>query len=836
MASLHPSGTREPDAGRIGSIDVKTRLPLFRRYPLGMRFGLFVVLPLLLVGGWWVADLRRSLPAEGTTRLVAGTRAPVALTRDAQGAVHIAAANDDDAYYAMGYAHAQDRLWQMEVQRRMASGRLSEIFGRQSVDADVWFRTLGLYESARTAWPHLSRQAQASLRAYTRGVNAVIARSETRPVEFAVLRVEPQPWTELDSLAWTKVFALNLGGNFRREIDRHLAGRVLSPEQLKVFFPGYPAGAPTTISPAIDPRALQAWADTQDRLQDDLRFAQRGTGSNAWAVSGRWTANGGALLANDPHLGLQMPSLWYAVGIDTPTLKVSGMSLVGLPVVVFGRNQHIAWGGTNMMADTQDLFVERADVGGKRYLDGTQWRAFEVRDEVIHVRADFPDRLRRPYAPIRLKVRQTRHGPVVSDRLRYFDAPVALRWTGLDSDDTSYESFYRLGYARDWDEFRQALQYHVAPAMNMLYADRAGNIGYVGVGRLPLRRQGEGTVPVAGWDGQHEWIGHVPPAEWPQVFNPPSGYLVSANHRVVGPEYPYFISHEWAPPARARRIEQLLRQRIDAGRKLGVEDMKRIQGDTLDLEAAAMMEILRTRLPRTGRASQAANYLATWRGDMAAESQAAAIFHAWMRHFRRRVFDSRLQSGWKGADMDRLLENLGANVTLSDLGRLLQEDNPWCARGSAAAPDSCAALLAASLDDALRELHKLRGDWSMRSWHWDTIQQTHYAHTPLSRFKPLDRLFDRRIGNGGSSDSINVASSHFVEGKGYVQQFGPGFRQVIMLGPDGIGHEYMNSTGQSGNIVSPHYADMVEPFRNLEYVRLATPARTRPARPQEAQR
>ena len=789
-----------------------------------MRFALFVVAPLLLGAWWYASDLRRSLPPEGKVTLATGARAPVTLTRDEHGAVHITASNDDDAFYAVGYAQAQDRLWQLEVQRRMASGRLSEVFGKESIDADVWFRTLGLYESARSAWPRLSRPAQASLTAYTRGVNAAIAQSTTLPLEFGLFGIKPQPWTEVDSLAWAKVFALNLSGNFRREIDRYLAERVLSPQELAVFFPSYPTDAPITASSAPDSRALEAWADTQDRLHEHLRFAQPGTGSNAWVVSGRWTTNGNAMLANDPHLGLQVPSLWYAVTVDAPTLKVAGMSLVGLPVVGFGHNDAIAWGSTNLMADTQDLFVERADASGTHYLADGQWRAFEVREEVIHVRADFPERLRRPYAPVTLKVRRTRHGPIVSDGFRVFDAPVALRWTGLDADDTSYEAFFRLGYARDWNEFKQAMAHLVAPAMNLLYADRAGNIGYLGAGRLPIRQQGEGTVPVPGWDGLHEWSGQVPPAHWPQAYNPPSGYLVSANNRVGGPDYPYFISHNWASPARARRIEQLLRQRIDAGHKLTPDDMKRIQGDTLDLDAAALMDVLRTRLPRTGHASQAAMYLASWHGDMAADSQAAGIFNSWMRHFRKRLFGDRLRGSWENPEANRFLDNLGDNVTLAELALLLEhDDNPWCRRGTAA-PDACAVLLAASQTDALDELHKLQGDWNMRSWRWGDLQQAQYTHMPLSRIKPLSRLFERRVGNGGSSNSINVATSRFIEGEGYVQTFGAGFRQVIELGPAGIGHEYMNSTGQSGNLLSPHYDDMVESFRNLEYVRLGAPA------------
>lgn len=812
---------------------------LWRRHPLAIRLVLFFLLPLLLIGGWLWVHLLRSLPETGTTRLTQGVSAPVTLIRDAHGTVLIKAANDRDAYYAIGYAQAQDRLWQLQLQRWMVRGRLSEVFGKNSIDSDVWFRTLGLHESARNAWPALSPPAQASLTAYTAGVNAAIAQTRTLPLEFQLFGVQPEAWTPVDSLAWTKMFALNLGGNFRREIDHYLARSALTPTQAAFFFPGYPLNAADAPPVGAAMPALAGLADWQDRLQRDSQFAHFDTGSNAWAVQGRLTSSGGALLSNDPHLGLQIPSSWYAIAVDSPTLKTSGMSLVGLPVVVFGRNERIAWGGTNMMADTQDLYLERADAEGKQYESDGTWKPFETRSESIRVRADFPERLHRPYVPIALKVRRSEHGPIVSDYFGLFDAPVALRWTGLDTADTSYEAFFRLGYAQDWNQFKQALGHHVAPAMNMLYADRAGNIGQLGAGRIPIRKKGSGTLPVPGWDTGYGWSGYIPPAQWPETYNPPSGYLVNANNRIVGEEYPYFISHDWASPARARRIEQLLREHIDSGHKLSADDMKRIQADTLDLDAARLMGVLRKRLPDGRHAAQAAQYLSRWDGDMRADSQAAAIFHSWMRHLRQRLFQERLRGTWEAPQAGRFLDQLGAGVGTAQLTNLLEGDGGgWCDQTRDTAKDSCSQLLAASQADALEELYKLRGDWSMRSWQWGKIQRTLYAHAPLSSMKPLNKVFERRIGNGGSADTVNVAVSRFVEGEGYLQDFGPGFRQVIELGPAGIAHSYMSSTGQSGNVLSPYYDDMIKPFRNVGYVRFGDSAgaadRQRTPSPREA--
>jgi penicillin G amidase len=794
-----------------------------RRFPLTTRLLALVVLPALVAAWWLHASLKASLPGDGVVQLVHGVSSPTTIERDANGVPHVLAGSDADAYFAIGYAHAQDRLWQLELQKRMASGRMSEAFGKKSIEADVWFRTLGLYEAARTAWPALSPEAQASLTAYAAGINAWIDEKHALPVEFRVLGVEPEHWTELDSLAWVKVFALDLGGNFRREIEHYIAAQSLTRTQLAAFFPGYPVDAPTetVASSARETDRLLALARFQQRLEREHALGGRNVGSNAWVVSGRHAKDGAALLANDPHLGLQMPSLWYAISVDAPTFKVSGMSLVGLPVAVLGRNAHIAWGGTNMMADTQDLYFERADPTGENHQVDGRWQPFQVRTETIEVRADFPEQLRKQFAPVALKVRSTRHGPVISDYYGVFDQPVALRWTALDAGDTSYEAFFRLNHARDWESFQAALSLHVAPAMNILYSDRHGNIGYVGAGRIPIRKRGEGTLPVPGWDDAHGWNGEVPPAQWPQSYNPASGYIVSANDAVANPAHPHFISHDWASPARARRIAGLLQARIDAGERLTIEDMQRIQGDTTDLEVVALLAELKTRLPEEGHAAQAAILLKGWDGDMRGDSQAAAIFTVWMRHFRRQVFGDELLGSWENAQAAKMLRSLQGDVSLDYLRALLRRDEAgWCDDRETVEQEGCDEVLADSQESALWELYKLRGDWSMASWRWDQVQRTSYSHTPFGSSKSLARLFDRRIGNGGSSNAINVAGSSFSGADGYLQTFGAGFRQIIALHGDRAEHRYMNSTGQSGNVMSPHYDDMVAPFRDVRYVEL----------------
>lgn len=791
-----------------------------RSFPLATRFVALIVLPVLAGAFWLRSSLHDSLPVASSLLLTKGLSAPVRIDRDEHGVPHITASSDTDAYFAVGYAHAQDRLWQLELQRRIAYGRMSEIFGRASIDSDVWFRTIGLYEAAKSALSALSEPARESLRAYAAGVNAAIAQTRSLPAEFRLLGVAPQPWTELDSLVWMKMFALDLGGNFRREISRYVASQALTPQQLDVFFPGYPADAPTTIV-AGDIAGLTRLAQHQDTLERDLRIGGRYVGSNAWAVSGRHTADGAAMIANDPHLGLQIPSLWYTISVDAPGFKASGMSLVGIPMVVFGHNAHIAWGGTNMMADTQDLYFERPDADGLRYLDGAQWRDFATRTEKIDVYADFPAPLRQKYKPVTVQVRSTRHGPVISDEFGVFDQPVTLRWTALDPDDTSYEAIYRLNFAQDWDGFKAAMASYVAPAMNLVYADRRGNIGYLGVGRLPIRAKGNGTMPSPGWNDDYVWSGYVPPDKWPQQYNPGSGYVVSANNKVVDDDYPYFISYDWAPPTRARRIREMLEARIAEGKPLVVDDMQRMQADTVDLQAKPLLAELLKYEPPNSTQARALALLKEWDGDMRADSPAATIFHTWTLYLRKELFEDELIGYFNRQAPSQHLQALDRQVDMAQLRDVLAaNDSPWCDEVTTPERETCRDVLEHSLRRTLWRLYKLKGDGSMQSWRWDAVQRTSYAHLAFSQNKLLAKVFDRRVGNGGSENTVNVAAGSFSGADGYLQNFGAGFRQIMSLGSDVVTHHYMNSTGQSGNVASDHYDDMVEPFNKVAYFAL----------------
>ncbi|MDQ1919130.1 penicillin acylase family protein [Massilia pseudoviolaceinigra] len=793
---------------------------MFRSYPLSARFLVFIVLP---VAALLVAVFLYFRPSQAQAVgqvLVRGVRAPVTLARDDHDVLYIKADNERDVYFAMGYAHAQDRLWQLEMQRRMAQGRLSELFGQKTIKQDIWFRTLDLQGAAASALPALGAPARDSLEAYAAGVNAWIDSGTPLPPEFVLMELKPAHWRPVDSLAVIKLLALSLGGNLRQETERFVAGQVLDPAQLRSLNTGYPDDAPVTVQGLQQSKAagqvLAGLGLLQAQVEDLLQLGGRFVGSNAWVVSARLSANGKAILANDPHLSLQLPSMWYAVRQDGGALRASGMSLVGLPAVVFGKNERIAWGGTNMMADVQDLYLEQVDSADPtRYRVGEGWGKISSRIEQIQVKAEFPSSLRAPLEPVSIKIRATAHGPLISDAVGSFEQPVALRWTALDSGDTTYEALFRLSYATDWTGFRQALAFQSSPVLNMLFIDRANNIGYQGAGHIPVRAEGNGTLPVPGWTGTYRWKSYIPYEAMPQSFNPKRGFIVSANNRVSGPEYPYFISSDWAPPARARRIEQMIEQGSKGAARLSMATMQDMQLDLLNLEAQQILPLLTALPPANERQRRALQYLAHWDGQMTRESRAASIYTAWIGHLRVRLFARGLQGYWNKAQHHPHLVSLAQNAPLSAvIDALTLTTIDWCDRAHNGG--SCNGALGASLDDGLNELEKLRGA-NMDDWQWGGMHTIHFRHIPFSDVNLLETVFARKMASGGAQATVNTANANFQGSLGYVQNFGAAFRQVIQFEPGQ--HLFINSTGQSGHPLSIHYDDMMRLYGEGRYVR-----------------
>ena len=789
-------------------------------HPLAIRVVGVVILPIVAATALSFVYLRRSLPETNRQEIVTRVSTRVDLVRDQNGVAIIEARRDRDAFFAIGFAHAQDRLWQMEIQRRTAAGRLAEVLGEESVRQDAWMRTLGLYDVAQSSWDGLSDEARAALTAYADGVNAWLEQATVLPPEFMALGVRPEPWREVDSLAWSKVFALGLANNMWKEAANLVACDYLTADQLADLMSGDQGPPPCSAPPGegTDGAKLASLLVVQRNLQEQLKIGGPHVGSNAWVVSGALMQGGGATVANDTHLAIQLPSLWYAARLKGDRLDVAGMTLVGLPVVIFGRNRDVAWGGAVLPADVQDLYLEQTHPQDPtRYRHGDQWLPFTTRFETIRVKAAFPASLRPPEPPKVLRVRSTVDGPLISDAITGFDQPVALRWTALEPGDQSFESFFRAGYATDWQTFQEAFRSYVAPALTLVYADRQNNIASLGIGRVPIRAKGNGRLPMPGWTTEYRWTGSIPFDQMPKQLNPPAGFIVSANQRSVGQEYPYFLSSDWAEPNRANRIAELLTAKSGKRQLLSVDDMARMQEDTVDVSVRALLAHLRQHVtPTRPEQQEPLRVLGEWNGDMAKDSQAASIFFVWMRHLRDRLFGDVLREYWNRSTHSTALNNLVEGASHDQiLTALTTHQATWCRQRPATGAERCAAVLSQSLDEAIGELTKLRGG-RVASWKWGDLHEARYTHLPFSQVNLLAPIFERTISTGGSPNTINVANAIYAHDERYTQTVGAAFRQIVQMRAP-IEHRFINSTGQSGNPLSGHYADMVRPFHEAGY-------------------
>ncbi len=785
------------------------------------RFLVFIFFPICCLAGYFSMHIFRSLPDTEGERYISGISDSVEIVRDQYGMVNISAKTDNDVFFALGFAHAQDRFWQMEVQRRIAQGRLSELFGKQSVESDILFRTLDLYEAGSKSLDGLTPDAKKSLESYALGVNAWLGSKSVLPPEFIFFDIKPEVWKVEDSLATIKLFALTLSGTYLKDMSRFIVKNMVSaPEYEALFGTEVNAKLVNNNESLLSETGIEKFLLAQHKLQSDLSLGGEGVGSNAWVVSGKHGNNSYSLLCNDPHLRLQIPGNWYAARLKGEKINSVGMTLVGLPVVILGRNEDIAWAATNMMTDNQDLFFEQinTDDKNKYKLDG-EWKSFDLRKEVINIKADFPSSLRKPLKPIELTVRTTDRGPIISDLYKDFDQPISLSWTALSEDDYSYNSFYELNFANSWESYKKALRQLVAPNLNMLYADRKGNIGYLGAGRIPLRKNGNGTLPVPAWIEGSGWDGFVPPEEWPEIYNPAEGFIVSANDNILPAGYPYYVTSDWSSPYRAKRIRQLLKDKIESTQsKLTFQDMADIQADTISLPAKDLLPFLLTTSTEDKRLQRVINILKNWDGDMSVESTAATIFHHWAKNLRTDVFMDNFDLTWSEKGKRQFIGLLIDKMPINNMLASLNTDGDiWCDDTSTSISEDCQDILVKSLTRTVRELTKLQGH-EFSDWAWGDVHKTAYRHTPFSEIKLFDLFFERNISNGGSFDTVNVSGAKYYKSIGYRQGFGAALRQNIAIKQDSVTHHYMLPTGQSGNVLSKNYDDMIKSFNSIEFI------------------
>ncbi|MBN1311828.1 MAG: penicillin acylase family protein [Anaerolineae bacterium] len=810
----------------------------------------FTVTLLLILSSVWLIFSRRPFPTTNGIVEMPGLTAPVEIYRDSYGVPHIYARNSQDLFFAQGYVHAQDRYWQMEMWRRISAGRLSEWFGDTALDVDIYFRALGFKRIAEREYAEADQATRDFLEAYTKGVNAYILSREPGElgIEFSLIGlqgvdVEIEPWEVTDILAWTKIVAQGLSNNMRQELERVNLIQTVGFPMTSDYIPAYRTDMPLIV-PKVELAKMElsgsAAAQTEDaslpylidlnmRLLGSLTrngrfvFTQNtGIGSNGWVISGKLTTTGKPLLANDPHLNIQIPSMWYEVGLHCAPktsecpYDLRGFSFAGAPGVVLGHNDRIAWGLTNLIADIQDLYIEQLNPENPdQYRVGDQWVDMEIITEEIEVWGR-----EEPYL---LRARYTRHGPIISDHnaqsgwggipivskdtlTNLETTALALRWTALLPVKT-FRSIRELNAAQDYDDFYAALRYLAVPPQSFFYADVDGNIAYQAAGIIPIRTGGDGSLPVPGWTNEYDWAGFIPYDELPRVLNPAQGYIVTANNPVADPDdYPYLIGTEFDHGYRARRIMDMIEGDVDG---ISFEDMTAIQGDGLCLSALEVLPYLKGLYFADPEVRAARDRLLRWDGQMDMDSPEAALYAYFWAALMEGAFSDQLPGGL-GADGNGRTQN--AVYVLLD-----ESNNPWW-------DDSSTLGEIETRDDILKSAFVVgyqrgveRFGSRLDAWCWGAIHTTAFSSQTFgqSGIALLKNIFNRGpVATSGGSGVINAtgwdASSSFAS----ISL--PALRQVIDLA-DFSNSRMIHTTGQSGHSYHRHYNDFIEPWRLIQY-------------------
>ncbi len=818
----------------------------------------FVVLLLVgsAAGAWaFTSALHSSYPQTSGTLNIAGLSAPATVQRDANGIPQIYAQTSSDLFLAEGYVQAQDRFWQMDVNRHITSGTLASLLGSGALDTDKFVRTLGWRNVAEQTYAQLKPDTKQYLQAYSQGVNDYLAAhpgGSSLSIEYTIIGAplvgtvsdyKPAPWTPVDSVAWIEAMAWDLRANVADEISRSLLTQSLSVDQIEQLYPSYSYSThPTIVTQGAlvgskyqqDATAAAALPKAaQDKLSQLSQLLSRvpsvlgptdpagsGVGSNSWVVSGALTSTGKPLLANDPHLSPSLPSVWYQVGLHCTAIgpqcqyDVSGYSFPGMPGVVIGHNANIAWGFTNEGGDVSDLYLEKID--GEDYLyDGKEYPLTE-HSETIDVAGQ---------QSVTITVRSTRHGPLISDvsstdKSVGKDAPaarsggpaqgaapgiqyaVALQWTALQVNPTM-DALFELDRAANWNDFRAAAADFTVPAQNLIYADTQGNIGYQAPGRIPIRRSGDGRWPVPGWTDQYDWTGYIPFSALPNEYNPSQGFIVTANNAVVGPTYPYTLTTDWDYGYRAQRITQDIQRLTANGHKMSVADMASIQNDNYNPEAALLVPYL-LGLKTDAFTQPAQNLLKHWDYTQPVTSGAAAYYNAVWSEILKMTFETKFPGGVDPVDLgfdgsDRWFAVVESIIT--------QPDSQWWDNPKTPQRETRDTILAAALKKARLDLTARLGK-DVTKWTWGRL----HTLTPTERTLGTDGpsivkwLLNGQAEQLAGGSAIVDATSWDLSNGNYDVTVAPSMRMIVDLS-NFDRSRWINQTGESGHVDDANYLD-----------------------------
>ncbi|HEX2909642.1 MAG TPA: penicillin acylase family protein [Chloroflexia bacterium] len=765
--------------------------------------------------GVWQAGRVRFNPKINGKLQFEGLLEQVEVIRDRMGVPHIFAGNQSDLFFAQGFVQAQDRFWQLELQRRLAAGRLAEIFGPAALEADRFLRRVELYRQAEKSYNWILQHEDASpLQRFAEGVNAFLALNKL-PLEVTLLRYKPEPWTPVDSLGWSNVMTFGQSSNFWTELARAEVVRAAGPELAAKLEPWPQPGHPLTVPPEANYEGVdfETILAEYSRLVDLLGLLRQGGGSNNWVVDGSKSVTGKPLLSNDPHPALQMPGVFYAMHLDAPGYSATGATVPGLPGVIIGHNGRIAWGFTNTMADFQDAFIEKTDpLDPRRYLYKGEWLEFESHIEEIRVKGA---------STVRQEQFRSVHGPIISefstggsvaaDGGSVQGAPVAMRWSVYDQP-FSLEGLLAVGRATNWQEFRAALKRCPFPSLNFVYADTEGNIGYQFTGLIPIRAQGLGLLPVPGHSGEYDWTGYIPFEELPGSYNPASHFLLTANNRIESKNYPYHLSADYANGARAERIRQLLTEK----EKLSVADFERMQADLLSINGLRFARLLVDLEFSDAFERRAQALLTTWDGRLTAESVAGCIYEVMLGKLLRLVLEPQLGRVATNHYLGVLEGGFSAMTSLYSLAGphfmsyIEKDDKSILPEGL-----TWEEALRQALKEAVRWLRQELGD-DVRGWEWGKIHTITFSHF-LGIKPPLDRVFNRGpYPAGGDSDTIFQTAYAFKPDQYTVNGGTPAWRMIVDLA-DPDNSKWGITGGQNGSPFNAHYSDMIEPWLRVEF-------------------
>lgn len=789
-----------------------------------------VLLALVGFGAFQVYVLQSLAPLTGQAQLN-GLSAGVEIQRDASDVTHIHAQNPVDAWRAIGYVHAQERGWQLAFNRQVMHGELSEWLGEPSLETDKLMRTLGIIQAAQAQFDKLPLNTQKALEAYAQGVQAGYASAQWRAPEFLILGINPvkdmKPWTAVDSVGWALMMALDLGGNWGHEFARWMALQTLSTDELWTLLPPYPGDPRGTkvdvaalyqkLDVYAKPSSAKAAAWNQPHLMASSTLdigVLEGKGSNNWVVPGSNTQSGLPLLANDPHLGLSAPAVWYFAGLHAPAgklpdgqmhgaLNVVGATLPGLPFVVLGRTQKAAWGFTNTGPDVQDLFLEALE-GKDSYRTPSGQQAFETRKEVIKVKGQ---------GDVVIQVRTTRHGPVISDVqpayaqfLNKDKYAMAIRWSALDPDNQTIVAGMDANFANSVAELRQAFSQNHSPMQNVVMADSSGKVLFKVAGKMPVRAPNndlKGMLPAPGWLAQYDWQSWIPYDQTPEVSQADiekQGWHATANQKILPSGYSQFLTNDWTGPERFDRIAQ----RLSAGSKLNASTMKAIQADVHSLAAERLLPYLQSLSSQHAKAPEALPLLKSFKGDMSRDSAGALIYAVWIDEVTRAILIPKLgETRFKALFGKR-------SFRPAIEGILATQDPSWCG------VTGCQALMNKALDSALDKIVSMQGD-KVSAWNWGRAHPALSSHRPFGNVKALAGFFDVVGPSGGDGFTVNVGQywTHSAT-MPFATRHAASMRAVYDLANlDESGFIYQ--TGQSGHPFSSRYQDMKDEWGQVKY-------------------